>query len=133
MDKLDTVKFDSFRKREGRGMRMSERLEQIKTNWNNYHMSIPDVKWLIEQAERVQEFEQVIGDLYEDIKELELLRIKEKRKAQRYKQALEFYADENNYREHDLKGIVPPRPITFKPILHDYGSIARQALESDEN
>jgi hypothetical protein len=83
-------------------MRMSERLEQIKTNWNNYHMSIPDVKWLIEQAERVQEFEQVIGDLYEDIKELELLRIKEKRKTQRYKQALE-YIQRAIYTQHCTK------------------------------
>jgi hypothetical protein len=83
-------------------MRMSERLEQIKTNWNNYHMSIPDVKWLIEQAERVQEMEQVIGDLYEDIKELELLRIKEKRKTQRYKQALE-YIQRAIYTQHCTK------------------------------
>ena len=53
-------------------------------------------------------------------------------KVERYEKALEFYADENNYREQELKGIVPPMPIKFKPILHDYGSIARQALEGEE-
>mgnify|MGYP001229624977 CR=1 FL=1 len=68
------------------------------------------VDWLVEQAERVWELE---------------------RKIERYREALVFYADENNYREQELKGIVPPRPITFKPILHDYGSIARQALEEE--
>lgn len=69
------------------------------------------VDWLVEQAERAQELE---------------------RKIKRYREALEFYADENNYREQELKGIVPPRPIRFKPILHDYGSIAREALEGEE-
>src|SRR5690606_36726351 len=34
-------------------------------------------------------------------------------KVERYEKALEFYADENNYREQELKGIVPPRPIKF--------------------
>lgn len=39
---------------------MSERLEQIKTNWNNYHMNTSDVDWLIEQAEKVKEYENII-------------------------------------------------------------------------
>ena len=56
-----------------------------------------------------------------------------KEQNKRHREALEFYADENNYREQELKGIVPPRPITFKPILHDYGSIARQALEGESD
>lgn len=69
------------------------------------------VDWLVEQAERVYELEA---------------------KIERYREALEFYADKNNYREQVLKGIVPPMPIKFKPILHDYGSIARQALEGEK-
>jgi hypothetical protein len=36
-------------------MRMSERLEQIKTNWNNYHMKISDVNWLINRVEELEE------------------------------------------------------------------------------
>ena len=88
-----------------------ERLEEIKKelelDWSDisYVVNQDDVKWLINLVEKLEQ------------------------QNKRYREALEFYADENNYREQELKGIVPPRPITFKPILHDYGSIARQALE----
>ncbi|WP_346207635.1 hypothetical protein NSS91_16150 [Caldifermentibacillus hisashii] len=100
-----------------------ERLEEIKERFvkyeYDYNLNGEDIEWLIEQAERVQDLKIMLKVLG--------------RQTERFKKALEFYADESNYREHDLKGIVPPRPIAYKPILHDYGSIARQALEGDEN
>lgn len=92
----------------------------------NVLLKSEDYHWLMEQAERYE-------DLLEQVKQIEKVSDYNADLRMKYEKALEFYADENNYREHDLKGIVPPRPIAYKPILHDYGSIARQALERDEN
>src|SRR5690625_4559802 len=84
-------------------------------------------EWLIEQAERVADYEKRYEKHLDiDIRKNHKIQCLEYQ-IKRYREALEFYADEDNYREHDLKGIVPPRPIAYKPILHDYGSIARQA------
>ena len=134
-------------------MNDKERLEEIKQKYQwaikrslANRIDDSDIEWLIQQAERVEELELEVNDWrdeaikwnkrFEELEEShsvtkELLHstISE---IKRYKQALVFYADESNYREQELKGIVPPRPITFKPILHDYGSIARQALEGEE-
>ena len=113
-----------------------ERLEAIRHYYREMESFDPgtqsDINWLIEQAERVQELEEENINL-KAIKagNEELIKILEQQNK-RYREALEFYADENNYREHDLKGIVPPRSIAYKPILHDYGSIARKALEGEE-
>lgn len=93
----------------------------------NVLLKSEDYHWLMEQAERVQELEQVIGDLDENVAAFETLWLEEKRKNQRYKQALEFYADEKNYCEM----IDPSGVLTV--IEEDNGEKARQALESDEN
>lgn len=129
---------------------MSERLEIIKFLRNSEKTVAPgmqpselisrkDVDWLIKQAEKREYWMKQhrkraneLEDAYFKIQLIEKQLQQAQAKAERYKHALEFYADENNYREHDLKGIVPPRPIAYKPILHDYGSIARQALESEK-
>lgn len=86
---------------------MSERLERIQQNdllraINDISLYGPkgirmeavikDIEWLIQQAERVQELEQVIGDLDENVAAFETLWLEEKRKNQRYKQALEEIA-----------------------------------------
>jgi hypothetical protein len=110
-----------------------ERLEIIKFLRNSEKTVAPgmqpselisrkDVDWLIN---RVEELEQIIGDLDENVAAFETLWLEEKRKNQRYKQALEFYADEENYcvRFED----------DYEPILQDNGKTARQALEGDEN
>jgi NAD(P)H-dependent flavin oxidoreductase YrpB (nitropropane dioxygenase family) len=76
-------------------MRMSERLEQIKTNWKNYHMSIPDVKWLIEQTERVEELEKKLSINTNNMKQLQKQNV-------RYKQALE-YIQRAIYTQHCTK------------------------------
>ena len=58
-----------------------------------------------------------------------------------YKQALEFYADEEHYKEkliseaqYDADGICISNDEYAPPIIYfDSGEKARQALESDEN
>lgn len=77
-------------------MRIKGRLEEIKFKFNNtidvmLYMPYEDVKFLIEQAERVQELEQ---------------------QNKRYHEALEFYADRENY-----------EPEHYDPDTHDYTSI----------
>jgi hypothetical protein len=91
---------------------MSERLEEIKNSYlEGLHrlfgaswVSMPkeNFDWLIQQAERVQELEQVIGDLDENVAAFETLWIEEKRKNQRYKQALE-YIQRAIYTQHCTK------------------------------
>ena len=74
---------------------MSEWLEDIKKelelDWSDisYVVNQVDVKWLIN---RVEELEKVIGDLDENVAAFETLWLEEKRKNQRYKQALEEIA-----------------------------------------
>jgi hypothetical protein len=89
-----------------------ERLEEIKNSYlEGLHrlfgaswVSMPkeNFDWLIQQAERVQELEQVIGDLDENVAAFETLWIEEKRKNQRYKQALE-YIQRAIYTQHCTK------------------------------
>jgi hypothetical protein len=67
-----------------------------------YHKRSKVFDWLIKQAERVQELEQVIGDLDENVAAFETLWLEEKRKNQRYKQALE-YIQRAIYTQHCTK------------------------------
>jgi hypothetical protein len=99
-------------------MRMSERLEQIKTNWNNYHMKISDVNWLIN---RVEELEKINKKLIESTTVVT-------NENHRYKLALEFYANKKNY---DIKHLSEDEHEI--PVFKDYGEKARNALERDEN
>ncbi|MEL3959616.1 hypothetical protein NST17_20905 [Caldifermentibacillus hisashii] len=105
-----------------------ERLEEIKEiyrwaieNSIANRIADSDIEWLINQAERVEELEEEV----EKQKNRKYIKMRQRddfmKKAQRYKQALEFYADPENY------------CVTFEddyePILKDNGKIARQALE----
>jgi hypothetical protein len=86
---------------------MRERLEEIKYRRKKHDMKIlpvwaEDIDFLIKQAERVQELEQVIGDLDENVAAFETLWLEEKRKNQRYKQALE-YIQRAIYTQHCTK------------------------------
>ena len=94
-------------------MRIKGRLGEIDFKFNNtidttLYVPYEDVKFLIEQAERVQELEKEIG---------------------RYREALEFYADRENY-----------EPVHYDPDSHDYtsmidhdkGATARKALEGEK-
>lgn len=82
--------------------------------------------WLVQQAEEKIQLE-------ERVKELEAEKGVSKnfeagiiRENQRYKQALEFYADEENYKD---MGIPAPEGIEVTNISEDEGFIARQALQ----
>ena len=114
-----------------------ERLKEIKTIVNyldgdftaqafGYEMKgqtiLDDVRWLIK---RIEELEEENNELAERFHRLALDWSELVDEINRYKQALEFYADEDNYCvsfEDD-----------YEPILQDNGKIARQALEEDEN
>ena len=80
--------------------------------------------WLIGQAERVQELERqlkVSNSVHADDRKLLNRRTKQNK---RYREALGFYADEDNYRvtwDDD-----------YEPILRDGGEKARKALEGEK-
>jgi len=114
-------------------MMHKERLEEIKKelelDWSDisYVVNQDDVKWLIN---RVEELEEQVKDLKIMLKVLG-------RQTERYKQALEFYADEEHYKEkliseaqYDADGICISNDEYDPPIIYfDSGEKARQALE----
>lgn len=133
-------------------MNNKELLEKIKNQFNKGRTTIGSgacfvsdehVEWLIQQAERVQELEEVLLQnkydkaLYEK-KVIEWLELKEENR--RYKRALEFYADEENYKEnliskaeYDADGVCISIDEYDPPIIYfDNGEKARQALEGDK-
>ena len=117
-----------------------ERLKDIKNARYFFHDVqdsdlLKDWNWLMEQVERVEELEIQLSINTNNMKQLQKERDEWKDTAQsyymtnqelreqnkRYREALEFYADEDNYCvsfEDD-----------FEPILQDNGKIAKQALE----
>lgn len=115
---------------------MDERLKKIEDRYMkreyDYALSSMDIDWLIQQAEKAQELEEVVNKaenhllrngkeimkLTNDIAEL-------KYRNQRYKEALEFYADENNHGDSIEDFEYEP------PIYHDNGEKARQALKGE--
>jgi hypothetical protein len=109
-------------------------LEDIKERFakyeHDYNLNGEDIEWLIQQAERVEELEQVIGDLDENVAAFETLWLEEKRKNKHYKQALEFYAERDNYQWE----------VSYRPqqeidcmVIDDSGHTARKALEGDND
>ena|SRR5690625_2484546 len=113
-----------------------ERLEEIKQylvllhnasdvdeETKDYIFKDLKVEWLIEQAERVQELEDII---YKDERQAVLESMCEQNK--RYREALEFYADEENYKPFD--GIF--LSSYQNKVDEDGGKKARQALEGEE-
>ena len=104
-----------------------ERLESLKRNreWTEatggkfYTVDSDDYKWLIEQAGRAKELEQ---------------------QNKRYREALEFYAEESNYdydvRVDSISYVGDQSEMKFyrldSEILYDRGKKARQVLEGAE-
>lgn len=87
--------------------------------------------WLIKQAERVQKLEKDLDEELDIGLKMEGEANEWERKAKRYKQALEFYADEETYETKfatDTDEIYDP----FTLIELDEGKKARQALEGKE-
>src|SRR5690625_4058071 len=95
---------------------MSERLEEIKTRFNamkeleSFKKLAPtdlffdDLNWLLQQAERVEELERELEAVdRQDEQWKELIRTAMtwkniyEEESKRYKQALEFYANEDNW------------------------------------
>lgn len=79
-----------------------ERLEEIKENWNNVDWGIDksDINWLVEQAERVQELEDII---YQDARQDVIEGLYEENK--RYREALEYIADNKIEHGWHLKAV----------------------------
>ena len=97
-----------------------ERLEDIKERFvkyeYDYNLNGEDVEWLIEQAERVQDLKIMLKVLG--------------RQTERFKKALEFYADPMIWREGNrIKGNTFEMPLAN----NDNGHKARKALEGRDN
>lgn len=95
-----------------------ERLEDIKEKFMkyeyDYNLSGEDIEWLIEQAERVQDLKIMLKVLG--------------RQTERFKKALEFYADPMIWREGNrIKGNTFEMPLAN----NDNGHKARKALEKN--
>ena len=90
--------------------------------------------YAIEQAELVQGLDELLTQVEYDMESalknrIELIKLK--RQNKRYLEALEFYANEENYlfdeKEYKVGLGVPESEITL-----DYGNKAREALEDEE-
>ena len=124
-----------------------ERLEVIKEVYDIQAMqtfsdretvpfNLNDIRWLVEQSERVQELEEELQELKKKLLTLtkennqvndEL--IDEFRQNKRYREALEFYAEQDNYGWE----------ISYRPqqeidcmVIDDGGHTARKALEESK-
>lgn len=112
-----------------------ERLENIKEQYQwavenrlANRVDDSDIEWLIQQAKRVEESEKE-RDEWKDTSQFYYMTNQELREQnKRYKQALEFYADKENY-------FLKQRMTSsfYTPIELDKGEKARQALDRDEN
>ena len=98
-----------------------ERLEEIKKNLDplgygmgGHLISVNDIYWLVEQAERVEELEDLSEHHLKMLKYCSDARKKYHRQNKRYREALEYIA----------AGIPVHSPI-------DYENKARKALEGD--
>ena len=90
------------------------------------------MNWLIEQAERVKELEELEQEYVDLNNDFTIMALERKR----YREALEFYADEGTY---EVVETLPPtdeyqQPIepvfkTVPIIYYDKGKEARKALE----
>lgn len=151
---------------ERRVQEVTERLETIKElvkkiesilydEWRQQELTIlieslyydDHVDWLIKQAEKREYWMKQhrkraneLEDAYFKIQLIENQLHQAQAKAERYKQALEFYADEEHYKEkliseaqYDADGICISNDEYAPPIIYfDSGELARQALEGEK-
>lgn len=87
-----------------------------------------DVAWLIKQAERVQELELQLAESEGSYVPLKIENTTLSGHNQRYKLALEFYADEDNY---DFNWMLNQEEPETGAVLKDNGKKARQALKGE--
>ncbi|PAV30337.1 hypothetical protein CIL05_07655 [Virgibacillus profundi] len=104
---------------------MSKRMEEIKERFKS--VGDGDINWLIQQTEHVKELERRISfdEKFYSGKIKELLA-----KKIHYKQALEFYADEENY---ELWGDFDGLNEHIHNVDFDKGDKARQTLKGESN
>jgi predicted unusual protein kinase regulating ubiquinone biosynthesis (AarF/ABC1/UbiB family) len=100
-----------------------ERLEEIKRTF--LHSDSDEIAWLIQQAGRVQELEEEIHEVRVNCKAWYDNFFLAKEETQRYKQALEFYANEDNY---ELRGYFDGLDENIHDVDSDKGEKARKAL-----
>lgn len=131
-------------------MKMNEQLDRLKDVFMNnlrsgYSNIITDAdfSWLIKQAERVEELRKInkwLEDGWDT--EIKIRQISDERMGklfeqnQRYKQALRFYADEENWTEPSRQQVMmdgDPDIVDGPPwAIEDSGEKARQALGTDK-
>jgi hypothetical protein len=129
-------------------MKYSERLKEIREKYSEVTVleyindieivgvDIKDLVWLINRVEELEKEK----DEWKDTAQTYYMTNQELREQnKRYKQALEFYADEENYKEsliskaeYDADGICISNDEYNPPTIYfDKGQIARQALEGE--
>ena len=110
-----------------------EWLEDIKERFAkyqyDYNLNGEDVEWLIQQAEKIELLNAEIETLQAKWEAQGLMIQKLHRENQRYKQALEFYAERDNYQWE----------VSYRPqqeidcmVIDDSGHTARKALEGEK-
>ncbi|MEK4305873.1 hypothetical protein [Oceanobacillus sp. FSL K6-0251] len=105
---------------------MDERLEIIKDKQLQMHaLSTFDINWLIQQAEKVQELEKQ-WSFSQKFYDKKYQRLAEEN--QRYKEALEFYANPQIWKEGKL---ITDNRYEMPLAYNDNGEKAQQALEGE--
>ena len=104
----------------------------ITKNHDDWGKNIIDVAMdiITKQSERVQELE---GQRKEDLHDYVNGIVSQNK---RYKEVLEFYADERNWREHEVEIIMdgePTKAYDTPKTLDDGGEKAREALEEKQS
>ncbi|MEN2465934.1 hypothetical protein [Ornithinibacillus sp. JPR2-1] len=105
----------------------------ITDELESYELTKEQYEWFLVEASKKEELE----ERFETLSDIHDRTVEEN---QRYKQALEFYADEEHYKEkliseaqYDADGICISNDEYAPPIIYfDSGEKARQALEDEE-
>ena len=99
--------------------------KHIKQHYGTSAVPTEDFKWLIQRVEELENANNGKVNLLNKINKL-------KKENQRYKQALEFYANENNYIHDEWKPLNPnAKSIKMSQVEFDDGEKARQALKGE--
>ncbi len=124
---------------------MSERLEEIKEkldfhiDWasNTHYAEISEDElkeyrqFIIEQAEQVEAMQKLVNYHQQKQKEAEDENEPYRHQNKRYREALKFYADEDNY-DHDVVEMIDGvYGVSNCEILNDEGETAIEALERE--
>src|SRR5690625_727646 len=115
---------------------MSERLEEIiNKRYESIGLNKFEIDWVVEyakeQAEQVERLKVKNTKLKNQKRKFMDKATWQRKEKQRYREALKFYADEDNY-EHDVVEIIDGvYGVSNCEILNDEGETAIEALESE--